>query len=78
MKVMPLTNSALIVCCALMLGCQNDKVHCRNYPNKYQFVKEIENQVLSLESTNAFESIRNYGKMPPMPDYFDFGRAVEA
>ena len=78
MKVMPLTNSALIVCCALMLGCQNDKVQCRKYPNKYQFVKEIENQVFALKSTNAIESITNYDAMPPIPDYFDFGRAVEA
>lgn len=35
MKVMPLTNTALIVCCALMLGCQNAQVHCRNYPEQH-------------------------------------------
>ena len=76
-------NLLLILCTSVvvyptMLGCQNGKVHCRNYPNIYQLVKEIEVQVSTLESTNTIESIRDSGKMPPIPDYFDFGRAVEA
>ncbi len=71
-------NVLVLVVCSLILGCQNEKVHCRNYPNEYQFVKEIETQVFSLKSTNAIESIRDSGKMPPILDYFDFGRAVEA
>ena len=80
MGILSTVSVLILASCFLMLGCQNEKVHCRNYPNKYQFVKEIENQVqvLSLESTNAFESIRDSGKMPPILDYFDFGRAVEA
>ena len=76
-------NLLLILCTSVvvyptMFGCQNGKVHCRNYPNTYQLVKEIEVQVSTLESTNTIESIRDSGKMPPIPDYFDFGRAVEA
>ena len=76
-------NLLLILCTSVavyptMIGCQNDKAHCRNYPNEYQFVKEIETQVFALKSTNTIEAIRNSGKMPPIPDYFDFGRAVEA
>ncbi len=78
MGMLSIVNTLILAFCSLSLGCQNDKVHCRKYPNKYQFIKEIENQVFALESTNAIESVGNYGKMPPIPDYFDFGRAVEA
>ena len=78
MGILSTVNVLVLASCSLMLGCQNDKVQCRKYPNKYQFVKEIETQVFSLKSTNAIESIRNSSKMPPILDYFDFGRAVEA
>ena len=78
MGILSTVNVLVLASCFLMLGCQNDKVQCRKYPNKYQFVKEIENQVFALKSTNAIESITNYDAMPPIPDYFDFGKAVEA
>ena len=78
MEMLSTVSVFILVSCFLMLGCQSDKVQCRKYPNKYQFVKEIENQVFALKSTNAIESITNYGTMPPIPDYFDFGKAVEA
>ena len=76
--LLPTVKVLALAVCSLMFGCQNDKVHCCNYPNRYQIVKEIETQVFALKSTNTIEAIRNSGKMPPIPDYFDFGRAVEA
>ena len=43
MGILSTVSVLILASCFLMPGCQNDKVQCRKYPNKYQFVKEIEN-----------------------------------
>ena len=72
-----LASHALVLLCALILGCQNNNVSYSKGPDNYQFVKWLEEEVLSTTTTNTVESGENCGKESSLPDYFGFRRAVK-
>ena len=63
---------------AIMIGCQSNKVSRYNFPAKYDILIKIEKEVFQNGSRTDGEQHEMCEDMPPVPDYFDFGRAVMA
>lgn len=70
-------NTAVIYV-ALLLGCQSKKVSYYHFPDTYERLKKIEKEVFPVGFANAIEADGLYNGTLSLPDYFDFGRAVDA
>lgn len=76
-------NLLLILCASVavyltMLGCQSKKVSHYCFPEKYELLKRIEKEVFPVDHISTNETEVLYRGIPPLPDYFGFGRAVES